>query len=116
MFEISPEQARVLEALLSPFGLILLVQAAKWLTRQLGAQLSVAHIRVFLAALSAGLAYSWLAPVLPPVPSCAELEMCITELTAFVAALSALGSLWYGAAHVIYERLAKGIFERIGVQ
>ena len=116
MFEITPEQARVLEALLSPFGLILLVQAVKWLARQLGAQLSVAPIRVFLGALSAALAYAWLAPALPPVPSCAEVEMCITELTAFVVALSVLGTAWYGAAHLIYEKLAKGIFDRIGLQ
>lgn len=45
MFEISPEQARVLEALLSPYGLILL------------------------------------APVLPPVPSCAELELCSSDFS-----------------------------------
>ena len=114
MFEISPEQARMLEALLSPFGLILLVQAAKWLARQLGAEITVVHIRAFLAALSAGLAYAWLAPVLPPVPSCAELELCITELSAFVAALTVLGAAWFGAAHFIYEKLAKGIFEQIG--
>jgi hypothetical protein len=116
MFEITPDQAKVLEALLSPFGLILLVQAGKWLARQLGAEITVAHIRAFLAALSAGLAYAWLAPVLPPVPSCAEMQLCITELSAFAAALSALGAAWYGAAHFIYERLAKGLFQQLGWQ
>jgi len=54
MFEITPDQAKVLEALLSPFGLILHVQAGKWLARQLGAEITVVHIRAFLGGAFGG--------------------------------------------------------------
>jgi hypothetical protein len=115
MFELNPEQIKIIEALLSPVGLVLVVEAGKWLARRLGAELTVAHMRVGLGLLSAGLAYAWLAPELPALPACAEFESCVVEITGFAAALGALGTAWFGAAHVIYERLAKGLFEQLGI-
>lgn len=116
MFELSPSQIQVIEALLSPFGLILLVQAAKWLARRAGAEIGRVHIRVFLGALSAALAYFWLGPQLPPLPDCAALEPCLNELATFSGALGGLATAWFGAAHLIYEKLARGLFEQLGLQ
>lgn len=115
MFELNPEQIKIIEALLSPVGLVLAVEAGKWLARRLGAELTVLHMRVGLGLLSAGLAYAWLTPELPALPACVEFEACVLDMTAFVAALGALGTAWYGAAHVIYEKLAKGLFAQLGL-
>ena len=114
MFELTADQMRVLEALLSPFGLILVVQAAKWLAKRVGLTVGRVQIRAFLALVSAGLAYFWLMPGWPELPACQAVEACLDEVATFVSALAALGSAWYGAAHLIYERLAKGLFERLG--
>ena len=115
MFALSPDQIRLIEALLTPFGLILLVQAAKWLARRLGADFGRAQIRLFLALLAAALAYLFLAPVWPALPQCAAPQACLAEISAFLSALLALGSAWFGAAHLIYERLARGLFAQLGL-
>jgi len=47
MFELTLDQMRVLEALLSPFGLIVVVQAGKWLARRVGAEIGRVHLAVF---------------------------------------------------------------------
>ncbi len=118
MFELSVEQMRVIEALLSPFGLIVVVQAGKALARRLGADFGRVQIRIFLGLLAGGLAYLWLTPVWPALPQCAAWvdSACLGEVSAFVSALAALGSAWFGAAHLIYEKLAKGLFEQLGLE
>ena len=115
MFELNLDQVRMLEALLSPFGLIVVVQAGKWLARRVGAEIGRGQVRIFLAALSAALAYFWWMPSWPSLPLCAEIDSCVSEISLFAGALVALGSAWFGAAHFIYEKLAKSLFEQLGI-